>query len=59
MSRLPGFTKINKFSELEFDKTFDEAMLLMNQNSKKFQWNFQELHSSGTYSMTTEEEPLI
>lgn len=60
MSRLPGFTKIkNKFSELEFNKTFDEAMLLMNQNSKKFQWNFQELHSSGTYSMTTEEEPLI
>ena len=59
MSRLPGFTKINKFSDLEFDKTFDEAMLLMNQNSKKFQWNFQELHSSGTYSMTTEEETLI
>ena len=44
MSTLPGFTTINKFSDLEFDKTFDESMQLLNQGLQE------------TYTLTLDEE---
>lgn len=57
MSTLPGFTKIGggvtKFSELEVDQTFDEAMHHLNQKAEdpeQFQWNFYGLCASQKYN---------
>ena len=50
MTKIPGFTKIGgKFSDLHFDKTFDESMQLLNGNSKRYTWLFDAIENSGEY----------
>lgn len=58
MTKIPGFTKINKFSDLEFDKTFDESMQLLNGNSKRYTWLFDAIENSGEYSYDEEDVPF-
>lgn len=53
MSSLPGFSKvggISNFSDLHFDKTFDESMQLLNGKSKRYTWLFDAIENSGEYS---------
>ena len=53
MSQLPGFKKI-RFSEITFDKTFDESMKLLNSNSEDqnaYEWGFQKITSSQSNSI--------
>ena len=57
MSSLPGFSKvggISNFSDLHFDKTFDESMQLLNGNSKRYTWLFDAIENSGEYSYDEE-----
>ena len=61
MSSLPGFSKvggIQNFSDLHFDKTFDESMQLLNGNSKRYTWLFDAIENSGEYSYDEEDVPF-
>ena len=58
MSNLPGFQKVGggvtKFSELEMDKTFDESMKLLNNNSTVYDWYFTQLHNEWDFTISNQ-----